>query len=79
MQKNTKLNVKTVYLHRLNEGFAAWLEFMGATHLFPKTDFWYRFIQQEKQIMTIDSLITAHPIEVLLYNCCVSDFFLFFL
>ncbi|XP_062585470.1 uncharacterized protein LOC134247152 isoform X2 [Saccostrea cucullata] len=49
----------------LNEGFATFVEYMGADHLFPDWKMWDQFILSELySTFSIDAFVTSHPIYV---------------
>ncbi|XP_056008322.1 putative aminopeptidase-2 isoform X2 [Ostrea edulis] len=49
----------------LNEGFATFVEYMGADHLFPEWKMWDHFILSELySTFSIDAFVTSHPIYV---------------
>jgi aminopeptidase 2 len=49
----------------LNEGFATWVGWLAADHLFPEWDIWTEFVQDDcQQGLTLDSMRSSHPIEV---------------
>jgi puromycin-sensitive aminopeptidase len=49
----------------LNEGFASYIEYLAADHLFPEWKLWEQFVAIDHAIaLRLDSLKTTHPIEV---------------
>lgn len=49
----------------LNEGFASFMEFLCADHLFPEYDLWSQYLTDTyTRAMNLDSLHNSHPIEV---------------
>ncbi|MBP6911824.1 MAG: M1 family metallopeptidase [Candidatus Pacebacteria bacterium] len=49
----------------LNEGFASYIEYLAADHLFPQWKLWEQFVAIDHSIaLRLDSLATTHPIEV---------------
>ncbi|HEV2402897.1 MAG TPA: M1 family metallopeptidase [Candidatus Saccharimonadales bacterium] len=49
----------------LNEGFANWMEYFAANHLFPDWHMWTQYIVDEQQPgMKLDALANTHPIQV---------------
>ena len=53
----------------LNEGFATWVGWLAADHLFPEWDIWTEFILDDCQAgLSLDGLRSSHPIEVPVKN-----------
>ena len=49
----------------LNEGFATWVGWLAADHLFPEWDIWTEFIQDDCQSgLNLDCMRSSHAIEV---------------
>lgn len=49
----------------LNEGFATWVGWLAADHLFPEWDIWTEFVLDDCQAgLSLDGLRSSHPIEV---------------
>lgn len=49
----------------LNEGFASYVEYLGVSHIHPDWDMDSQFLIEDMQpVMTIDSVISSHPIVV---------------
>lgn len=49
----------------LNEGFATWVGWLAADHLFPEWDIWTEFILDDCQSgLNLDCMRSSHPIEV---------------
>jgi aminopeptidase 2 len=53
----------------LNEGFATWVGWLAADHLFPEWDIWTEFVVDDCQSgLRLDGLRSSHPIEVPVKN-----------
>ena len=53
----------------LNEGFATWVGWLAADHLFPEWDIWTQFLVDDaSQGLHLDCLRSSHPIEVPVRN-----------
>ena len=53
----------------LNEGFASYIEYLAADHLFPEWNIWSQFLLQDHgPALRLDSLATTHPIEVKVHH-----------
>ncbi len=53
----------------LNEGFATWVGWLAADHLFPEWDIWTEFVVDDCQAgLGLDGLRSSHPIEVPVKN-----------
>ena len=53
----------------LNEGFATWVGWLAADHLFPEWDIWTEFIVDDCQAgLSLDGMRSSHPIEVPVKN-----------
>lgn len=53
----------------LNEGFATWVGWLAADHLFPEWDIWTEFVVDDCQAgLRLDGLRSSHPIEVPVKN-----------
>lgn len=53
----------------LNEGFATWVGWLAADHLFPEWDIWTEFVVDDCQAgLKLDGLRSSHPIEVPVKN-----------
>lgn len=53
----------------LNEGFATWVGWLAADHLFPEWDIWTEFVVDDSQAgLMLDGLRSSHPIEVPVKN-----------
>jgi len=53
----------------LNEGFASWIEYLAADHLFPEWNIWTQFVALDfTRALDLDSLENSHPIEVNVKN-----------
>lgn len=53
----------------LNEGFATWVGWLAADHLFPEWDIWTEFVVHDCQAgLLLDGLRSSHPIEVPVKN-----------
>ncbi|MCA9356050.1 M1 family metallopeptidase [Candidatus Nomurabacteria bacterium] len=49
----------------LNEGFASYIEYLAADHLFPEWKMWEQFVALDlSTALSLDSLENTHPIEV---------------
>ncbi|KAG9451703.1 hypothetical protein H6P81_004607 [Aristolochia fimbriata] len=48
----------------LNEGFATWVSYLAADHLFPDWKVWTQFLDQTAEGLRLDGLAESHPIEV---------------
>mmetsp|Transcript_408 Transcript_408/g.590 ORF Transcript_408/g.590 Transcript_408/m.590 type:complete len:894 (-) Transcript_408:195-2876(-) len=53
----------------LNEGFASWVEYLAVDVLFPEWKVWESFVNDaHNPALGLDSLLTSHPIEVVVKN-----------
>jgi len=53
----------------LNEGFATWVGWLAADHIFPEWHVWDQFVVADlKRAMSLDALKSSHPIEVEVLN-----------
>lgn len=53
----------------LNEGFATWVGWLAADHLFPEWDVWTQFLVDDSaEGLHLDCLRSSHPIEVPVRN-----------
>lgn len=53
----------------LNEGFATWVGWLAADHLFPEWDIWTQFVVDDCNAgLSLDGLRSSHPIEVPVKN-----------
>lgn len=53
----------------LNEGFARFVQYLGAEHLYPEWKMFDQFVSSVvHRAFSIDGLATSHPIYVLVYN-----------
>ncbi|KAM4129174.1 hypothetical protein ACJW30_01G002200 [Castanea mollissima] len=48
----------------LNEGFATWVSYLAANHLFPEWEVWTQFLNDCTEGFRLDGLAESHPIEV---------------
>ncbi|XP_068650425.1 aminopeptidase M1 [Aristolochia californica] len=48
----------------LNEGFATWVSYLAADHIFPDWKVWTQFLNQTAEGLRLDGLAESHPIEV---------------
>ncbi|KAF3960164.1 hypothetical protein CMV_015100 [Castanea mollissima] len=48
----------------LNEGFATWVSYLAANHLFPEWEVWTLFLNDCTEGLRLDGLAESHPIEV---------------
>ncbi|KAF3947273.1 hypothetical protein CMV_026569 [Castanea mollissima] len=48
----------------LNEGFATWVSYLAANHLFPELEVWTQFLNDCTEGLRLDGLAESHPIEV---------------
>ncbi|KAK4599008.1 hypothetical protein RGQ29_009196 [Quercus rubra] len=48
----------------LNEGFATWVSYLAANHLFPEWEVWTQFLNDCTEGLRLDGLTESHPIEV---------------
>ncbi|KAM3710091.1 hypothetical protein ACB098_01G002300 [Castanea mollissima] len=48
----------------LNEGFATWVSYLAANHLFPELEAWTQFLNDCTEGLRLDGLAESHPIEV---------------
>ncbi|XP_030928985.1 aminopeptidase M1-like [Quercus lobata] len=48
----------------LNEGFATWVSYLAANHLFPEWKMWTQFLDDYTEGLRLDGLAESHPIEV---------------
>ncbi|KAL4649253.1 hypothetical protein ACB092_01G002000 [Castanea dentata] len=48
----------------LNEGFATWVSYLAANHLFPEWEVWTQFLNYCTEGLRLDGLAESHPIEV---------------
>ncbi|KDP34065.1 hypothetical protein JCGZ_07636 [Jatropha curcas] len=48
----------------LNEGFATWVSYLSADHLFPEWKIWTQFLDETTEGLRLDGLEESHPIEV---------------
>ncbi|KAJ8311344.1 hypothetical protein KUTeg_010699 [Tegillarca granosa] len=52
----------------LNEGFAAYVEYIGTNHTFPDWRMFEYFVKDVQSAMEFDGLVTSHPIYVAVSN-----------
>jgi hypothetical protein len=58
-------NSISIFMFRLNEGFATWVGNQAIDHLFPEWDVWTRFVSSYTfSALNLDGLKSSHPIEV---------------
>ncbi|KAL0000750.1 hypothetical protein SO802_014531 [Lithocarpus litseifolius] len=48
----------------LNEGFATWVSYLAANHLFPEWKVWTQFLDDYTEGLRLDGLAESHPIEL---------------
>ncbi|XP_030944646.1 aminopeptidase M1-like isoform X2 [Quercus lobata] len=48
----------------LNKGFATWVSYLAANHLFPEWEVWTQFLNDYTEGLRLDGLAESHPIEV---------------
>ncbi|XP_057851745.1 aminopeptidase M1 [Cryptomeria japonica] len=57
----------------LNEGFATWVSYLAADHLFPEWKIWTQFTDQTMEAFRLDGLVESHPIEVEVHHASQID------
>ncbi|KAK4580843.1 hypothetical protein RGQ29_024479 [Quercus rubra] len=57
----------------LNEGFATWVSYLAADHLFPEWKVWTQFLDEYTKGLEMDGLRESHPIEVKINHASEID------